>query len=216
MRRVLVYVTLLVLLSGPAKAGHRAKADGNSGWQRLALGIELKFLKAGKPSSVGDSRIAVLRIDPALWNLELIGVSQNGEAAGHTAREWCEKYKLAAAINAGMFEQDGKTHTGYSRFHEKIDSSGVNDYQSVAAFDPRDPKNPAPFRIFDLDAPGITLPGILKDYASAVQNLRLIKRPNLNQWTEQEKKWSARQLWEKMTQAGFCSSFPARRFQCTI
>jgi len=195
MRRILVSVVLLVLLFGPANAG-QAKTDADSGWQRLAEGIDLKFLKSGKPSLVGDSRIAVLRIDPALWKLELIGVKQNGEPAGLSAREWCEKYNLAAAINAGMFEQDGKTHTGYSRFHEKIDSSRVNDYQSVAAFDPRDPKNPVPFRIFDLDAPGITLPGILKDYTSAVQNLRLIKRPNSNQWGKQNKKWSEAALGE--------------------
>jgi len=196
MRRILVSVTLLVLLSGPAKAGDGAKADANSGWQQLAAGIDLKFLKASKPSTVGDSHIAVLRIDPALWKLELIGVKQNGEPAAHSAREWCEKYKLAAAINAGMFEQDRKTHTGYSRFHEKVDSSRVNDYQSVAGFDPRDPKNPVPFRIFDLDAPGTSLPGILKDYTSAVQNLRLIKRPGLNQWGEQKKKWSEAALGE--------------------
>ena len=196
MRRALVSVTLLVLLSGFAKAGHRSKADANPKWQQLAPGIELRFLKAGKPSSIGDSRIAVLRIDPALWDLELIGVSQNGEPAGHTAREWCEKYNLAAAINAGMFDRDGKTHTGYARFQEQVNSSRVNDYQSVAAFDPRDPKNPAPFRIFDLDAPGTTLPAILKDYASAVQNLRLIKRPNSNQWSEQNKKWSEAALGE--------------------
>ena len=196
MRRILVSVVLLVLLFGPAKAGRPAKEDANAAWQRLAAGIDLKFLKVGKPSPIGDSRIAVLRIDPALWNLELIGVKQNGESAGLSAREWCEKYNLAAAINAGMFEQDRKTHTGYSRFHEKIDSSRVNSYQSVAAFDPRDPRNPALFRIFDLDAPGITLPGILKDYASAIQNLRLIKRPNSNQWGKQNKKWSEAALGE--------------------
>ena len=189
MRCLLLSVTLLVLLSG-------STADANSGWRRLAPGIELKFLKASKPSSIGDSRIAVLRIDPALWNLELMGVSQNGEPAGHTAHEWCEKYNLTAAINAGMFAQDGKTHVGYSRFQEQVSSSRVNNYQSVAAFDPRDPKKAPPFRIFDLDAPGTTLPAILKDYASAVQNLRLIKRPNLNQWGKQDKKWSEAALGE--------------------
>jgi hypothetical protein len=34
----------------------------NSAWQELASGMELRFVTASKPSVVGDSRIAVLRI----------------------------------------------------------------------------------------------------------------------------------------------------------
>jgi len=34
------------------------------------------------------------------------------------------------------------------------------------------------------------LQAILADYASAVQNLRLIKRPGVNQWGKQTREWS--------------------------
>jgi hypothetical protein len=37
---------------------------------------------------------------------------------------------------------------------------------------------------------------ILKDYASAVQNLRLVKRSGLNQWSQQSNKWSEAALGE--------------------
>jgi len=40
------------------------------------------------------------------------------------------------------------------------------------------------------------LQGILKDYASVVQNLRLVKRPGRNQWDQQERKWSEAALGE--------------------
>jgi hypothetical protein len=145
---------------------------------------------------VGDSRIAVLRIDPALWQLELVGVSQNKESSGHTAREWCQKYSLAAAINAGMYDTDGKTHVGYLGSAAGVNNSHVNNYQSVAAFDPQDAAKAAPFRIFDLDAPGVTFAAITKDYASLTQNLRLIKRPGTNQWPQQQRKWSEAALGE--------------------
>jgi phosphodiester glycosidase len=170
-------------------------ADAPSGWQSLAPGMELKYFKASKPSIVGDSRIAVLRMDPNLWELEVAGISQTGESAGHTAREWCQKRKFTAAINAGMFAADGKTHLGYQRFREHVNNSRANHYQSVAAFDPRDPAL-ARFRIFDLDASGVTLQDILRDYASAVQNLRLVKRPGTNQWSQQDKQWSEAALGE--------------------
>ena len=170
-------------------------ADTPSGWQSLAPGMEFKSFKTGKPSMVGDSRITILRIDPNLWELEVAGISETGEPAGHTAREWCEKRNFSAAINAGMFAADGKTHLGYQRFREHINNSRANNYQSVAAFDPLDSKLPR-FRIFDLDASGITFHDILRDYASVVQNLRLVKRPGANQWSQQDKQWSEAALGE--------------------
>ena len=127
--------------------------------------------------------------------MEVVGSSQTGEASGHTAREWCEQHKLSAAINAGMFKTDGRTHVGYMGSHEHVNNSKVNDYQSIAAFDPRDTKSPA-FRIFDLDDPQVSMQSILAGYASAVQNLRLIKRPGNNRWTQQSRVWSEAALGE--------------------
>ncbi len=190
------YKTRVVLIvTGVLAIAVALAADAPSVWQSLAPGMELRYLKASKPSIVGDSRIAVLRMDPNLWELEVAGISQTGESSGHTAREWCDKRKFTAAINAGMFAGDGKTHLGYQRFREHVNNGHANNYQSVAAFDPRDGKLPR-FRIFDLDAAGITLQDILREYASVVQNLRLVKRPGVNQWSAQNKEWSEAALGE--------------------
>jgi hypothetical protein len=188
MRSTFIFAVLIGLSS-------HSSSDATAGWRSLAPGMELKVLVAAKPSSTGDSKITVLRVDPGLWELEVIGVSRTGESSGHTAREWCEKYKFTAAINAGMFETDRKTHVGYLRSGTHVNSSRITKYQSVAAFTPWGPGIPA-FRIFDLDASGVTFQSILKDYASVVQNLRLIKRPGSSQWKQQEKKWSEAALGE--------------------
>jgi hypothetical protein len=158
--------------------------------------MELKYLAVTRPQVTTGATLTVLRIDPHLWELEIMGTSRTGETAGHTAREWCETHKLTAAINAGMFKTDGKTHVGFMRFREHVNNGRANSYQSVAAFDARDPDALAPFRIFDLDSPGVTLESILKDYRSAVQNLRLIKRPGANQWGQQDRMWSEAALGE--------------------
>ena len=55
-------------------------------WQTLAPGMDLRYLKP-QGSRGGDSAITVLRMDPQHWELALLGTSQTGEAAGHTARE---------------------------------------------------------------------------------------------------------------------------------
>ena len=157
--------------------------------------MDFRYITPIHPSAMGDSRIAVLRIDPKLWELEAIGIGQTGENVGHTAKDWCKTHKFAAAINAGMFAGDGKTHLGYSRYLDRVGNSKINKYQSVAAFNPRTDKLQS-FHIFDLDTPTLTMQGILKNYASAVQNLRLVKRSGLNQWGQQSYKWSEAALGE--------------------
>ena len=171
-------------------------ARGPSAWQTLAPGMDVKYVTATKPPSAGDSPIVVLRMDPSLWQLEAVGISQTGESAGHTARAWSESRQFTAAINAGMFAVDQKTHLGYMRSGEQVNNRHANAYQSVAAFDPRDSAAQPRFRIFDLDASGVTFDSIQKDYASVLQNLRLVKRPGSNQWPQQDKKWSEAALGE--------------------
>ena len=173
-----------------------AVAETAADWKLIAPGMDLRWLVAGTPSPVGDSKIAVLRIDPTTWELELVGQSQTGDPSGRTAREWAKAHDLAVAINAGMFLTDYKTHVGYMEYQGHVNSSRVNGYQSVAAFDPRNPEKRPPFQIFDLDEPGITLQAIRQDYASLVQNLRLIKKPGTNRWSKQEKMWSEAALGE--------------------
>ena len=156
----------------------------------MPSGMEIRVVQSRKQKVIGDSKITVLRINPNRWELELMGVFQTGESASHTAREWSQKQKYAAAINAGMFQIDGKTHLGYLRSRDHVHNGRLNGYQSVMAFDPREPNKVPAFRMFDLDSPGVDLQAILADYASAVQNLRLVKRPGLNQWAQQGREWS--------------------------
>lgn len=164
-------------------------------WQNLGPGLALARLKTANASEYGDSRITILRVDPTLWELTVVGLSQTGEAQRLTAKEWSQRYDLAAAINAGMFAADYRTHTGYLRSRGHVNNAAVNGYQSVAAFDSKRPEQP-PFRIFDLDAPGVTMHTILENYSSAVQNLRLVKRPGEIRWARQDRKWSEAVLGE--------------------
>lgn len=167
-----------------------------SDWKNISPGMDLRYVAAKRPSSVGDSRIVILRMDPNLWQLEAVGITQTGESSGHTARAWSQSRNFSAAINAGMFATDYKTHIGYMGSSSYVNNSHTNAYQSVAAFEPRGSQSLPRFRIFDLDAPGVHFQDILKGYTSVLQNLRLIKRSGLNQWAQQERKWSEAALGE--------------------
>jgi len=169
---------------------------GSGGWKSLAPGMDLGTFVTNLRSPAGDSRVTVLRMDPDLWDLEFAGVSQDGESAGRTARQWCQQHNFTAAINAGMFATDYKIHVGYLKSRGHVNNGHVNTYQSVAAFDPVEGKHLPRFRIFDLDDTGVTMASIPQDYTSAVQNLRLVKRPGSNRWGKADKRWSEAALGE--------------------
>ena len=160
------------------------------GWKQIALGMDLQNLAAKNHGTSGDSHITIVRFDPELWELVFIGLNQTGETSGKTAHDWCKVQKLTAAINGGMFAEDNRKHVGYIRVKEHVYNSHINSYQSVMAFDPKKGKDVPQFRIFDLDVSGITMQSILNNYNSAVQNLRLIKKPGKNQWNIQNGEWS--------------------------
>src|SRR5262250_332694 len=148
-RNLLAPFLTLLLASASLRAVHAV-----SDWKTVAPGMDYKYVLAKKPSTVGDSRIFIVRMDPNLWQLEAVGISQTGESASHTARDWSQRHKFSAAINAGMFATDMKTHVGYMGSPAHVNNAKTNAYRSVAAFEPRDSQSIPKFRIFDLDAPG--------------------------------------------------------------
>lgn len=159
-------------------------------WQPLAPGMDLCIVTTEKEFTWGDGRITVVRIDPGQWELVYAGVGKSGAVIPKTAHEWCDSLNLTASINAGMFNEDYITHTGYARYHDKVISTHMNSYKSLLAFDPKTIRHVAPFRIFDLDEPNTTIETVLNDYRSVIQNLRLIKKPGINVWNPEGDAWS--------------------------
>jgi hypothetical protein len=170
--------------------------QAHGAWVELAPGMELDTFTVDNPRLADDARIIILRIDTKFWEPVLIGKSWNDGFENKTVKGWCESHQLIAAINAGMFATDYTTHVGYLGSKGHVNSSHVNKYMSVAAFDPRKGKGLPEFRIFDLDDPGVTMDKIQRDFASVVQNLRLIKRPGQNRWGLGNKMWSEAALGE--------------------
>jgi hypothetical protein len=164
-------------------------------WDSLAPGLELGRLPTGRSGTVSDSSIVILRVDPSRWILEFRGVSEMKAAGSMTAREWCRREGFTAAINAGMFAADGRTHVGFLRSGDHVNSRRIVSYRSVAAYGPRRDGIP-PFRIFDLDAPEAEIGRIAGDYKLVAQNLRLIRRPGVGTWIHQERRWSEAALAE--------------------
>jgi hypothetical protein len=162
-------------------------------FRSIAVGLEIGTFHVAVDTTRDDSTTVIVRVNPVHWELKLLSRDSLKEPAGLTAKQWCQKYGLAGAINAGMFLGDMKTHVGYMKSGSYVNQRKVNGYRSVAAFNATR-KGLPPFRIFDLDADSIA--AIIRDYSCVVQNLRLIKHPGSNCWSQQDRRWSEAALGE--------------------
>lgn len=135
--------------------------------------------------------MVILRIDPHRFELVFRGVSSAG-GEGATARGWCEREGLVAAINAGMFDVDYRTHIGYLRDGDHRHNPRRNRYLSAAVFGPL--LGGPPFRIVDLDE--TPLEEIDAAYRTVIQNLRAVRRPGISVWKSGGRRWSEAALGE--------------------
>ena len=162
-------------------------------WNNIDQGLYYQIFDAEQKAFIGDSKIAVVKIDPNFYNINLFSSNQYNHE-NLTAKEWSKKYNLTVVINAGMFQEDYSSNVGYMKEFDYMNNGYINAYQSVAAFNPKN-SDLSPFKIFDIEKENGVLKKedirkIIRDYNSVLQNLRLIKRPKENRWSQQKRKWS--------------------------
>jgi len=174
-------------------SGCRGAKGDPSPWRTLEPGLEMAVWssRSGQPDAAGDLRI--LRVDPQRWRLRVISTETAGSREGLSLEQWCGEFGLVAAINAGMYQEDGLTHVGYCQVDGCVLNPAVNHYRSALALDPLRPQDP-PLRIFDLDE--TALDSVAATYRTVVQNLRLIKRSGEARWRAGTETWTEAALGE--------------------
>ncbi|MGE4298643.1 MAG: phosphodiester glycosidase family protein [Desulfovibrionaceae bacterium] len=157
-------------------------------WKTLEPGLEYGTFPTSDTPDNAAAPLHILRIDPNYFDFTLLTAKERG--VQRTAAAWVHDYNLLAAVNAGMFQQDGVTNVGFMRSPTHTNNPASNHYQSLFAFQPTpDAGAGAPrARLFDLDSDAFQR--IAATYTGMVQNLRLIKRPGKNRWGQQPTKWS--------------------------
>ena len=163
--------------------------DGKVEWQELEKGLNYASIPLKMKSSVGNSKVDILKIDPLFFKFELIAAGEQKKDS-KKADEWCKEKDLLAVVNAGMFKLEGdyKTCTGYMKNYSYVNNPTLNNkYRNVLAFNAKDATVPA-VQIIDLSCQDW---GVLKNkYNSFSQGLRMIDCNNVNSWQLQQKKWS--------------------------
>jgi hypothetical protein len=104
-----------------------------------------------------------------------------------TARNWCEKFNLIAAVNAGMYQTDGFTNVGLMKTFNHVNNPRLNNvYKAVLALNPLEPKNPE-VQIIHLKCQDFET--IAPKYHTLIQNIRMIGCRQENVWAKTNQLW---------------------------
>jgi hypothetical protein len=153
----------------------------------LEPGLDLALLP-GPPVDEGDGLIAVVRLDPARFELKLLNASAPAEGRPRSVRDWAFRAGASAAINASLYQADWRTATGLMRTREHVNHTRVGKDKAVLAFDPL-VAGLAPVRIVDLDCE--PLEPAAKQYASLVQSIRMISCARTGVWAPSARRFSS-------------------------
>ncbi|MBX3025097.1 phosphodiester glycosidase family protein [bacterium] len=163
------------------------RADETVRWQVLEPGLEYAEVASPIRSEDGDSQIRIARIDPTRFSVELFNASATPDGTRRTVREWAEQRHLAAAINAGLYQDDYRTSTSLMRSREHVNNPRLSRHNAVLLFDRREAALP-PVQLIDRTCRD--LGSVVDRYAGAVQGIRMISCKRANVWTQQDKQWS--------------------------
>lgn len=187
----ILVLTLLMYLSPIAGAADQQPAENavskDSGWQKLAQGLDLGLFSAPLPSDIGDSKIRVLRIDPQRYQLRLLSASAFENGRPQSAKQWSQQIGLVAAINASMYQEDYKSSVSLMRSGAHINNPRLSKGMTILAFDRKAADVPL-VKIIDRQCEDFKV--WQKNYSTMIQSIRMISCTGENVWTKQPQKWS--------------------------
>lgn len=97
------YLALLLLALG-SLSNQEALAEDKISWRQLRPGLEFALIPAEKIVRSGNSNLAALRVDPALYRFKVLLAP--AEKPGYSAQEWLHRSNALAVFNAGQYAAD--------------------------------------------------------------------------------------------------------------
>lgn len=152
-------------------------------WRSVVEGVDYAEAQVVQEPLVGDGKFHLVRIDPYLANF-VAAASTTDATQPRTAAQWSRERDMPVVFNAGMFEEDHRTHTGVFRFGTHVNSEKwIDKYKTVLVSRWIDQA-----KVEVLDTEGLELDDSRTDLV--VQNLRLVRRPGRNVWPQSPRQWS--------------------------
>ncbi|MEM7370806.1 MAG: phosphodiester glycosidase family protein [Bacteroidota bacterium] len=155
-------------------------------WHELEEGLSWTEADPHLHCNIGDNRISIVKVDPAVFDLTLCSAKELKSEA-QPIQKWVENHDLLVAINAGMYQQDFLTSVGFMKNYSFVNQGRKNKDNTILAFN-RKTRTVPPAQIIDLTCQSWEE---LKDqYDSFVQSIRMIDCEQKNRWGQQQRYWS--------------------------
>lgn len=164
-------------------------------WENIEKGLDLTIVDAPLSSSIGDSKIRIIRVNPKYFDFKLLAINQLNKSKMRTAQQYCKDFNLLGAINTSMFGYNMQS-VGYMKNYTHINNGKLNADKCMIAFNPKSDSVPA-FKIIDLGCEDWKQ--WKGKYNSYIQNIRMIDCNQSIKWSKQEKFWSTACIGEDAT-----------------
>jgi hypothetical protein len=140
-------------------------------WENLCEGLDICEADAPKKSSVSDSKITIVKINPDKFDFMLLTATEHG--ATKPVNAWADSFNLNIVVNAGMYElSNGLINRGFMKNYDHMNNATVNpSYNSMIALNPVDTTENA-FAILDLQCNPWN--NVKNDYHCYAQGMRMI------------------------------------------
>ena len=165
----LVSLVLILVALGPL-AGPAALAEGDIVWRQLRPGLEFALIPAEKIVRSGNSNLAALRVDPALYCFKVL--ISPADKPGFSAQEWLHFAGALAVFNAGQYAAD-RSYLGLLVAGGKVSGHVASKLDALFLAEPSDAALPQA-RIMDLRYSAFDLKA--NPYKQAAQSHMLVDR----------------------------------------
>lgn len=139
---------------------------------RPGVVVERRRGPTTQSSDADDGVVTLVRFDMSRFRLRLLAAGSADTSTWRSLPEWARDEGLVAAINAAMFEPDGRA-SGLMVTGGVERSPDVERFGGVLAFDPRSSSDAA-FSMTGRDCDGGEVASLRARYDSVVTNLRLL------------------------------------------
>jgi hypothetical protein len=103
-RLFVIYIVLASIWSCSEGRTVKVKQKPNyANWTTLTKGMEYREINAPKKSFIGDSKLAILRMDPSQFQFDLFTATQH-DSIPKSVQKWSDSFHLMVAFNAGMYD----------------------------------------------------------------------------------------------------------------
>jgi uncharacterized protein YigE (DUF2233 family) len=130
--------------------------------------------------------LTMVKVDPERYSFQLLCATEHGKES-LTTKEWALKYQMLAAVNAGMFQENGWTSVGFMKNFGHVNNPRLSNANTILAFNPVDENLPA-IQLVDRECQDFN--DLRQKYQSFVQSIRMISCNRQNVWSQQGSKWS--------------------------